>query len=198
MSEDTEQPGPDPAAGTPEAAPPPPAEETGAVRPRAYCRTDADLLGSRAGAAPPAGAGRGGQPTDAQPTHARPPSRRPPAGSSYPPPPPGSWAPPSVPTPDRRQPVTPTAVPFSYPPSGDATYPGPALRARPRHAGQVAGLAARGASWPPSSVAASAPVSPPWPTTTTATATDPTSPSTRAAPHPGPPSSAATSPSRSS
>jgi S1-C subfamily serine protease len=112
MSEDTEQPGPEPAAGTPEDAAAPPVE--------AVSSDGTPASPDEAPAEQPAGAV-----DDTQPS---PPAFPPPgAGSSYPPPPPGSWAPPSAdadtgPT----TAVTPVAVPFSYPPSGDATYPGSA------------------------------------------------------------------------
>jgi S1-C subfamily serine protease len=98
MSEDTEQSGPEPAAGTPEDAAP----------------------SAETAPAPEQDEGAFGD------THPSPPAfPPPPTGSSYPPPPPESWAPPPAaadtgPT----TAVTPVAVPFSYPPSGDATYPG--------------------------------------------------------------------------
>ena len=109
MSEDTEQPGPEPAAGTPEDAAPP-AEA-------------ASVDGTPASPEAPTPAQSEGAVGDTQPS---PPAFPPPAASSsYPPPPPGSWAPPPIdadtgPT----TAVTPVAVPFSYPPSGDAVYPG--------------------------------------------------------------------------
>jgi len=109
MSEDTEQPGPEPAAGTPENAAPP-AEPVADGPPE-------PLVGAGETAPPPEDAVH-----DAQPSPAA--FAPPPASSSYPPPPPASWAPPTAdadtgPT----TAVTPVAVPFSYPPSGDTTYP---------------------------------------------------------------------------
>ena len=115
MSEDTEQPGTDPAAGTPEATPAspeplPPPQGVGEENP-------VDPLSPAAPPAPHDAAAEATQPT--------PPAFPPPSpSSSYPPPPPGSWAPPSAGGP--ATPATPMVVPFSYPPSGDATYPGPA------------------------------------------------------------------------
>ena len=63
----------------------------------------------------------GGESVDTadRPRRTSPPSPLRAAGSSYPPPPPGAWAPPSGDDPGPATPVTPTAVPFSYPPSGD-------------------------------------------------------------------------------
>jgi S1-C subfamily serine protease len=124
MSEDTEQPGSDPSAGTPEAATPVPTEETAAsveaTGPASSDTTAAEPVAQASGETGEAGAATTA-PGDA--TQPGPPSIASPSpGSSYPPPPPGSWAPPSVDT-GPATPVTPTAVPFSYPPSGDATYP---------------------------------------------------------------------------
>ena len=121
MSEDTEQPGPEPAAGTPEDA----AAPAEAVSEEATPPSPDEPLQPHIGAgetAPPPEHGDGAV-GDTQPgPPAFPP---PPASSSYPPPPPGTWAPPAAdadtgPT----TAVRPVAVPFSYPPSGDATYPG--------------------------------------------------------------------------
>jgi S1-C subfamily serine protease len=126
MSEDTEQPGTDPAAGTPEAAPAePPATPVDAVSEG----TPASSSFSPENPTPPptAGAGPTGGREQVDPdAPVAPPAFPPPgAGSSYPPPPPGSWGPPTATDPGPPTPVTPMAVPFSYPPSGDATYPGP-------------------------------------------------------------------------
>jgi S1-C subfamily serine protease len=108
MSEDTEQPGSEPSAGTPETAPTPPSE--------AATAPGEPTSPSAAPVEPPEG--------DSEPTQpAPPPFSSPGAGSSYPPPPPGSWAPPTAAA-GPVTPITPMAVPFSYPPSGDATYPG--------------------------------------------------------------------------
>jgi len=99
MSEDTEQPGPESAAGAPEATPPaepsvePPATETPAT----------------------------GSPGDATPAEepASPPFLPPIAPSSYPPPP--AWS--STGTGDTQPtpPIAPATVPFSYPPPPDPT-----------------------------------------------------------------------------
>ena len=89
MSEDTEQPGPEPAAGTPEDRPHRRSRPSG-------CRRQPASGGSRCAGAP---ALRGERQTRAEravgddaadPTGLPPPARR----SSYPPPPPGTWAPP--------------------------------------------------------------------------------------------------------
>jgi S1-C subfamily serine protease len=118
MSEDTEQPGTEPAAGTPV----PPVEATTAAA------EGMPPEGSVQGAAPPQPPEA---PTEPQPTAAfdapaaTPPTYPPPsAPSSYPPPPPGAWTPPAGYASGAATPVTPTAIPFSYPPSADATYPG--------------------------------------------------------------------------
>ncbi len=125
MSEDTEQPGSDPTAGTPEAPASPPTEAT-----TAPVEASGPAASSGDAAAPLPQPGRGAGESGATPagvndaTEPGPaPSSSPGQGSSYPPPPPGSWAPPSVDT-GPATPVTPTAIPFSYPASGDATYPG--------------------------------------------------------------------------
>jgi len=106
MSEDTEQPGHEPAAGT----------------------SGDDVTPSSGAAGPettPASSDWPPPPPDGTPTNPAPSAfPQPVASSSYPPPPPGSWGPPSVPDTGPTTAVTPTAVPFSYPPSGDATYPG--------------------------------------------------------------------------
>ena len=128
MSEDTEQPGTDPAAGTPETAPLPPVEPT--TTPQAV---SAEGTPTSSEWPPPRTEGAGETPppavTPAAPAAFTPgtPAAFPPApaGSSYPPPPPGSWAPPGATDPGPPTLDTPTAVPFTYPPSGDATYPGP-------------------------------------------------------------------------
>jgi S1-C subfamily serine protease len=129
MSEDTEQPGPEPAAGTPEDAATPPVE---AVSSDGTAATPVgpppQPFAPTGGTAPPPEQGEGAI-DDTQPS---PPTFPPPgASSSYPPPPPGSWAPPPAdadtgPTTavTAVTPVARAAVPFSYPPSGDATYPG--------------------------------------------------------------------------
>ena len=132
MSEDTEQPGTEPAAGTPDAAATPPVEAptspTEAVSPGAAPTSSeaspAEVTGEEIPSSPPA-----------FPT--------PSADPSYPPSPPeswaapaaaeswaapaaaGSWAPPAAADPGPATPVTPMVVPFSYPPSGDAASPGP-------------------------------------------------------------------------
>ena len=126
MSEDTEQPGTDDAAGTPEATPPPAVEPT--TTPPA-AGTEGTPTSSEWPAPPPAQGTGGTVPPAFTPSapDAFPPDAFPPAAtdSSYPPPPPGSWAPPSATDPGPPTLDTSTAVPFSYPPSGDATYPGP-------------------------------------------------------------------------
>ena len=124
MSEDTEQPGREPAAGTPEtdAAPPmtasAPPEGTapegtdGMQTPISPDVTDGGPAAAAATPPPP-----GGESVDTSPT--TPPPFTPPSGSSsYPPPSPGAWAPPSGYDTGPATPVTPTAIPFSYPPSG--------------------------------------------------------------------------------
>ncbi len=135
MSEDTEQPGPEPAAGTPQDAAVPPM--TPSSPPVESVSSDETPAPNDDGQPPQpyGGAGEPAPPTEQTggtfdaPPPTPPvfpvPSASPDAGSSYPPPPPGSWAPPTAagdtgPT----TAVTPLAVPFSYPPSGDATYPG--------------------------------------------------------------------------
>ena len=123
MSEDTEQPGPKPAAGTPgEAAVPP----LGSTNPEGTAdSSDAPSPPPNGGAwesAPPPGQG-GSALESTQPTQ---PAFSPPlASSSSPPPPPSPWGPPPDAATGPTTVVTPTVVPFSYPPSGDATYPGP-------------------------------------------------------------------------
>jgi putative serine protease PepD len=135
MSEDTEQPGLDPTAGTPEAAATPPQEVHTTEQPettpaagapvtplqaapeQAHPQTGGPSAESDSAGAPPSAPWGGGlDDTQPGPTAFAGPS----AGSAYPAPP-GSWAPPAADT----GPATPTAVPFTYPPSGgDATYPG--------------------------------------------------------------------------
>ncbi len=124
MSEDTEQPGPEPAAGTPEDAAAPP---VGGVTP------DATPASSDGPPPQPHVGGEGSAPPPEQPAGAvedtppSPPAFPPPAASSSsPPPPPESWAPPSADADTVLTAATPVAVPFSYPPSGDAIYPGSA------------------------------------------------------------------------
>ncbi len=130
MSEDTEQPGSEPAAGTPEGATPP---TFGATPPAGEVPATTDAAETPPGAAqptPPSGAvpGEGGSADATQP--GPPPFSTPSAGSYPPPPPMPPWAPPQATDPGPATPVTPTVVPFSYPPSGDATFPGPAPQGR--------------------------------------------------------------------
>jgi S1-C subfamily serine protease len=107
MSQDTEQPGPEPAAGDTGAPLPPP--ET----PTAPTATDAP-----AGALAPDDTLVGGEPV----TPAYPPPGSPPTASYPPPPPPPSWAAPgaygAAPQLGPQQ-----AAPFSYPPPADPTAP---------------------------------------------------------------------------
>ncbi len=137
MSEDTEQPGSDPSAGTPEEAAASPFGATSPAGQPAAPEEPTPTPGAggeeRDGAqVPPAATPSFAAPAGgADATQPGPPAfAAPGAGSSYPPPPPGSWAPPSASaagpaTPVTPTAVTPTAVPFSYPPAGgDATYPG--------------------------------------------------------------------------
>ncbi len=123
MSDDTEQPGPEPAAGTPGSGAVPPVEATTA--PDDGMTPAQPSQGSLEGAAPPPPpppepatttppAGTLDAPAAASPTYP-PPS----APSSYPPPPPGDWTPPAG-----YESGPPTPIPFSYPASADATYPG--------------------------------------------------------------------------
>jgi S1-C subfamily serine protease len=117
MSEDTEQPGTDPAAGTPEAAATPPVEVPSPAQ--AVSPEGAPASSEGPPAAVSEGQGEGIIPASL-------PAFPPPgAGSSYPPPPPNSWAPPVAADSGPPTPVTPMAVPFSYPPSGDAASTGP-------------------------------------------------------------------------
>ena len=127
MSEDTEQPGSDPTAGTPEApvAPPSeataaPVEATGLGASPVGAEPAAEPSGDSSGETAASAAAAAGDVDATQPGPHPLPS--PGTGSSYPPPPPASWAPPSA---DTGPPTlaTPTAVPFSYPPAGDAPYP---------------------------------------------------------------------------
>jgi S1-C subfamily serine protease len=135
MSEDTEQPGQEPAAGTPQDAAVPPT--TASPQPVESVRSDETPAPTDDGPPPQpyGGAGEPAPPSEHSGGAVDAPPPAPPAfpvpgasqsaGSSYPPPPPGSWAPPTAA--DDTGPttaVTPLAVPFSYPPSGDATYPG--------------------------------------------------------------------------
>ncbi len=136
MSEDTEQPGSEPSAGTPETAAPPEAAATAppeATNPEgtpipAEGPTPAPGEPGERGAAAPATPPPASGPTaeGAGTTKPDPPAFPSPSAGSYPPPPPGSWAPPPASAGGPATPVTPMAVPFSYPPSGDATYPGSA------------------------------------------------------------------------
>ena len=96
MSEDTEQPGPEPAAGIPgsttQAAPP--SEAPGQSPPAPEGGHDTAPLGEPVTASYPP----------------------PPAPPSYPPP---AWTPPAGPDTEPTPPAAPTAVPFSYPPTSD-------------------------------------------------------------------------------
>ncbi len=120
MSEDTEQPGPgsEPAAGTPDAAGVPTVEaptETPTPQPVGGAGTAPVPAGA------PPGPAEGAETSGASTPPAFP---APGAASSSPPPPPGSWSPPSGYDTGPATPVTPTAVPFSYPPSTDRTSSG--------------------------------------------------------------------------
>jgi S1-C subfamily serine protease len=147
MSEDTEQPGSEPAAGTPEAADTPPA---GALTPSEAASpevapTVADPatppLPDGAAHTPPVDAGDTTQPSaPAYPAAG--------AAASYPPPPPGSWAPPSAADTGPATPATPMVVPFTYPPSGDATSGGP------RPAGSGRGTPGKVRAWLPVAIVA--------------------------------------------
>jgi S1-C subfamily serine protease len=109
MTEDTEQPGQESAAGIPEADAVPPVE--GAAT-SGEGETPAQ---SEEGATPSPPPTAPTEPVDA------PAPEPPPTQPSPYPPPPGAWTPPAG---YGSGPVTPTAVPFSYPPPADATYPG--------------------------------------------------------------------------
>jgi S1-C subfamily serine protease len=119
MSEDTEQPGQEPAAGTPQDAAVPPPEAPNPEETPVTSEVPPPPPDAGAGETPPP---TGQEPSAAEPTPPAFPS--PDTSPSYPPPPPGSWAPPSAPDTGSTTAVTPAVVPFSYPPSGDATYPG--------------------------------------------------------------------------
>jgi S1-C subfamily serine protease len=110
MSEDTEQPDPEPAAGTPESDVPT-VEATTA--PDDAMTPAQPPEGNLEGAAPPPPPG----PPTTQPAEATDVPAT--ASPTYPPP-----SPPAADESGPPTPVTPTAVPFSYPPSADATYPG--------------------------------------------------------------------------
>ncbi len=124
MSEETEQPGPEPepAAGTPDAGAVPTVEASTEMPPPQPLGGTGE--GTETAPVPPTtppepsgGANASGESTPrAFPA--------PSAASSYPPPAPGSWAPPSGYDPGPPTPVTPTTVPFSYPPSTDQDPPG--------------------------------------------------------------------------
>jgi S1-C subfamily serine protease len=107
MSQDAEQPGPEPAAGETGAPLPPPETPAGPAAPDAP-----------AGAPAPDDTLVGGEPV----TPAYPPPQSPTAASYAPPPPPPSWAAPgaygAAPPPQPQQ-----AAPFSYPPPADPTAP---------------------------------------------------------------------------
>ena len=124
MSEDTEQPGPEPAAGTPgEAAVPP----HGSTSPEGTADSlDAPPPPPNGGASESASPVEQGGSALESTQPAQPAFSPPLASSSSPPPPPSPWGPPPAPATGPTTVVTPTVVPFSYPPSGDATYPGPA------------------------------------------------------------------------
>ena len=141
MSEDTEQPGPDPAAGTPEhARRRPPADGPGSAG-GAVLRRDADVLGTGQRRHEPEQRG-----APAHRRHAATPAAFAPADRRLVLP---AAAARRVGAADRHRHRTgdaghPDAVPFSYPPSGGATSPGPARRDRTPPPGKLAGLAARG------------------------------------------------------
>ncbi len=127
MSEDTEQTGPESSAGTPESGAVPPLEATTAPDDAMTPAQPTD--GSLEGTAPPPPEAPTTQPAEAEeasdaPAAASPTYPPPSAPSSYPPPPPGAWTPPAGYESGPPTPVTPTAIPFSYPSSADATYPG--------------------------------------------------------------------------
>ena len=132
MSEDTEQPGPEPAAG---------------------------ITGSSTQSAPPSEAPGespavpGGGPDTAmfgEPVTASYPP--PPAPPSYPPP---AWTPPAGPEPG--PPAAPTAVPFSYPPTPDPAGSGGSASVRVAGRPGDGGPGSRWRSWRRSSVGPSAP-----------------------------------------
>jgi S1-C subfamily serine protease len=127
MSEDTEQTGPKSSAGTPESGVVPPLEATTPPDDAMSPAQPAD--GSLEGTAPPPPEAPTTQPAEAEkasdaPAAASPTYPPPSAPSSYPPPPPGAWTPPAGYESGPPTPATPTAIPFSYPSSADATYPG--------------------------------------------------------------------------
>ncbi len=97
MSEDTQQPGSEPAAGTPEAG----------VAP---VGTPMPTSGTRGPVGGAVGNGEGAPPANPIPT--------------YPPPPPPSWSSPRGYETEPPTPVTPSTVPFSYPPPSDPALPG--------------------------------------------------------------------------
>lgn len=135
MSEDTEQPGTPPAAGTPDPATPPhgasmPTEGI----PEAVAPADpatappASPAPVAAEDAPTPSSGVPQAPDNAWGAQSSPPPFPPGGGgSSYPPPPPSSWGQPGT---DPGPPTAPTVVPFSYPPAGGAASPGPAASGR--------------------------------------------------------------------
>jgi len=135
MSEDTEQPGAEPAAGTPRtAAQDPPSSETPSQSPSV-----------------PQGAGTSAPPEPVSPTYPPPPgpssSPPAPAPSSYPPP---AWTPPTGGDTQPTPPVAPAPIPFSYPPPDPGTAGGPP--APP--GGSRQGAPGRWRSWLPVAVVA--------------------------------------------
>jgi S1-C subfamily serine protease len=117
MSEDTEQPGPEPAAGTPGSGAVPPVEATTA--PDDSMTPTQPSPGSLEGAAlspSPEPATTTPPPGGVDAPAGAPPTYPPPSAPSQAP---GAWTPPRG-----YESEPPTPVPFSYPPSADATYPG--------------------------------------------------------------------------
>ena len=135
MSEDTEQPGANPAAGTPRtAAQAPPSSETPSQSPSV-----------------PQGAGTSAPLEPVSPEYPPPPgpssSAPAPAPSSYPPP---AWTPPTGGDAQPTPPVAPAPIPFSYPPPDPGTAGGPP--AQP--GGSRAGTPGRWRAWLPVAVVA--------------------------------------------
>ena len=146
MSEDTEQPGPEPVAGPADASvspgdgaasetPPGPAEPPAPEGPARAGPPAGPAEGP--GTGPGSGAAPGGEipaPTLGNGDTATPPSGTPGGGGATPgadaptssPPPPPAWGAPAGYDPGPVTPLAPAAVPFTYPPPGDATYSGPA------------------------------------------------------------------------
>ncbi len=162
MSEDTEQPGPEAVAGQPDASVSPGGEasetqpspvEPPAPEPPAQDPAAPPIEG------PGPGAGTGAAPDAETPgpgngDTATPPTGTPGGGGAVPatgaptsPPPPPTWGAPAGFDPGPVTPVTPvaSAVPFTYPPPGDAPYPGPASAA----AGAKRGSPGRLRAWLP-------------------------------------------------